>query len=43
LIEREGTTLLVSPSQLADRLEAGALDSDLPFVSVAETAEQALH
>ena len=43
LIEREGTTLLVSPSQLADRLEAGVLDADLPFASVADAPEQALH
>jgi CRP/FNR family cyclic AMP-dependent transcriptional regulator len=43
LIERDGTTLLVSPSQLADRLEAGVLESEVPFLSVADTAEQALH
>jgi CRP-like cAMP-binding protein len=43
LIEREGTTLLVSPAQLVDRLEAGVLDSEVPFLSVPDTAEQALH
>jgi CRP/FNR family cyclic AMP-dependent transcriptional regulator len=43
LIEREGTTLLVSPAQLADRLEAGVLEADMPFISVADAQEQTLH
>jgi len=42
LVERNGSTLIVSPAQLADRLDS-ALEPDLPFMSVAGAHEQALH
>jgi CRP-like cAMP-binding protein len=43
LVERKGTTLIVAPaSTLADRLDAGGLDNEIAFPSVAEGAEQAL-
>jgi hypothetical protein len=43
VVERSGTTLFVSPSQLTDRLDVGILDGELPFMSVAEGHEHALH
>ena len=43
VVERSGTTLFVSPSMLADRLDVGILDGDLPFMTVAEGSEHALH
>lgn len=44
LVERRGTTLIVAPpAQLADRLDTGALDSELAFQVVNDTQEQALH
>ncbi|HXT18140.1 MAG TPA: Crp/Fnr family transcriptional regulator [Gemmatimonadaceae bacterium] len=43
LVERKGTSLIVAPpSQLAERLESGALDNELPFPAIADGAEQAL-
>jgi CRP-like cAMP-binding protein len=43
LVERDGTSLVVSPAQLADRLDAGVLDADIAFLPVADAQEQALH
>src|SRR3954452_2714412 len=43
LVERDGTSLVVSPAQLADRLNAGVLDADIAFLPVADAQEQALH
>jgi CRP-like cAMP-binding protein len=43
LIERNGTTLIISPSHLAERLDAGLLDTELSFIPVADGQEQALH
>ncbi|MGE5732132.1 MAG: Crp/Fnr family transcriptional regulator, partial [Gemmatimonas sp.] len=44
LVERRGTTLIVAPpAQLAERLEGTALDNELPFPSIAESSEQAVH
>jgi len=43
LVERDGTSLIVSPAQLADRLDAGVLDADIAFLPVADAQEQALH
>lgn len=43
LVERRGTSLIVAPpAQLAERLESGTLDNELPFPTVAEGPEQAL-
>jgi CRP-like cAMP-binding protein len=43
LVERKGTNLIVAPpSQLAERLESGTLDNELPFPALAEGQEQAL-
>jgi CRP/FNR family cyclic AMP-dependent transcriptional regulator len=42
LVERSGTTLIVSPSQLADRLDAGVLEGDLAFLAAGDTQEHAL-
>jgi CRP-like cAMP-binding protein len=41
LVERKGTTLLVTPSRLAERLDSGLLDNELPF-PMADSTEQAL-
>ena len=44
LVERRGTTLIVAPpAQLAERLDGTALDNELPFPSIAESSEQAVH
>jgi CRP-like cAMP-binding protein len=43
VIEREGTTLIVSPTLLADRLDTGVLDAELAFMPVSDGQEQALH
>ena len=44
LVERRGTTLIVAPpAQLAERLEGAALDNELPFPSITEGSEQAIH
>jgi CRP-like cAMP-binding protein len=44
LVERRGTTLIVAPpAQLAERLEGAALDNELPFPSITESSEQAVH
>jgi CRP-like cAMP-binding protein len=43
LVERSGTTLIVSPTQLADRLDAGVGDAELAFMSSGEVHEQTLH
>jgi CRP/FNR family transcriptional regulator, cyclic AMP receptor protein len=43
LVERNGTTLIVSPSQLVDRLDAGVLENDLAFLAAGDTQEHALH
>ena len=43
LVERSGTTLIVSPTQLADRLDAGILENDLAFLAAGDTHEHALH
>jgi CRP-like cAMP-binding protein len=43
LVERKGTSLIVAPpSQLAERLDNGALDNELPFPAIADGQEQAL-
>ena len=43
LVERKGTTLIIAPpAQLAERLEAGGLDNELPFPTMTDGAEQAL-
>jgi len=43
LVERRGTNLVVAPpAQLAERLESGTLDNELPFPTVGEGQEQAL-
>ena len=43
LVERKGTSLIVAPpSQLAERLDNGALDNELPFPAIADGPEQAL-
>ena len=44
LIERKGTTLIVAPSaELAERLDhGGALDNEIPFAAMADSAEQAI-
>ncbi len=44
LVERRGTALIVAPpAQLAERLEGAALDNELPFPSITEGSEQAVH
>jgi CRP-like cAMP-binding protein len=43
LVERNGTTLIVSPTMLADRLEAGGIDAELALLHVVDGQEQALH
>ena len=43
VVERSGTTLFVSPSLLADRLDVGILEGELPFLPVGEAQEHALH
>lgn len=43
LVERKGTSLIVAPpAQLAERLESGTLDNELPFPALADGQEQAL-
>jgi CRP/FNR family cyclic AMP-dependent transcriptional regulator len=43
LVERKGTNLLVAPPiRLAERLDSGTLDNELPFPAIAEGQEQAL-
>src|SRR5689334_12663662 len=43
LVERKGTTLIIAPpAQLAERLDSGGLDNELPFPSIADGAEHAL-
>lgn len=43
LVERKGTSLIVAPpAQLAERLEIGTLDNELPFPAIADGQEQAL-
>lgn len=42
-VERNGTTLIVSPVSLADRLDAGVLDTELAFLAVGDGQAQALH
>ena len=43
LVERKGTSLIVAPpARLAERFEAGSLDNELPFPTVADGPEQAL-
>src|SRR6201995_3845330 len=43
LVERKGTSLIVAPpARLAERLDAGTLDNELPFPALAEGQEQAL-
>jgi len=43
VVERSGTTMFISPSLLADRLEVGMLEGELPFMAVAEGHEHALN
>jgi len=43
VVERSGTTMFISPSLLADRLDVGMLEGELPFMSVAEGHEHALN
>src|SRR5205085_1254503 len=43
LVERKGTSLIVAPpARLAERLETGTLDNELPFPAIADGQEQAL-
>jgi CRP-like cAMP-binding protein len=43
LVERKGTSLIVAPpAQLAERLDNGTLDNELPFPAISESPEQAL-
>ena len=43
LVERKGTSLVIAPrAHLAERLESGTLDNELPFPALAGDAEQAL-
>ena len=43
LVERRGTSLVIEPpARLAERFEAGAIDNELPFPTVADGQEQAL-
>ena len=43
LVERKGTSLVIEPpARLAERFEAGAIDNELPFPTVADGQEQAL-
>jgi CRP-like cAMP-binding protein len=43
LVERKGTSLIVAPpAQLAERLDNGALDNELPFPAITDGQEQAL-
>jgi hypothetical protein len=43
LVERKGTSLIVAPpAQLAERLDTGTLDNELPFPAIADGQEQAL-
>lgn len=43
LVERKGTNLVIAePSRLAERLDAGALDNELPFPTVTDGQEHAL-
>src|SRR4029079_1368534 len=39
VVDRSGTTMFISPSLLADRLDVGMLEGELPFMSVAEGHE----
>jgi hypothetical protein len=42
-VERKGTSLIIAPpARLAERFEAGTLDNELPFPTVADGQEQAL-
>ena len=44
LVERRGTTLIVAPpGQLAERLDGGSLDNELPFPTISEDSERAVH
>jgi CRP-like cAMP-binding protein len=43
LVERSGTTLIVSPAQLTDRLDASPLETEMPFMPLSSTQEQAIH
>jgi CRP-like cAMP-binding protein len=44
LVERKGSTLIVAPAaQLAERFEFAGLDNELPFPTVTDGHEQALH
>jgi CRP-like cAMP-binding protein len=43
LVEREGTMLIISPSQLADRLDVGGVEGELPFMPVPGAQEHALY
>jgi hypothetical protein len=44
LVERRGTSLIVAPApQLAERLEGAALDNELPFPTIADDSERAVH
>jgi CRP-like cAMP-binding protein len=43
LVERKGTSLIIAPPvQLAERLDGGMLDNELPFPAIADGQEQAL-
>lgn len=43
LVERKGTSLIIAPpAQLAERLDTGAMDNELPFPAIAESQEHAL-
>jgi CRP-like cAMP-binding protein len=43
LVERKGTNLLIAPpAQLAERLDSGTLENELPFLALAEGQEQTL-
>jgi CRP-like cAMP-binding protein len=44
LVERKGTTLIIAPpAQLVERIDLAALDNELPFPTVTDGHEQAVH
>jgi CRP-like cAMP-binding protein len=44
LVERRGTTLIVAPpAQLAERIDGAAIDNELPFPTISEDTERAVH
>jgi len=43
LVERDGTDLIIAPSQLSDRLDVGGLDGESPFATVSAGQEHAIY